>query len=262
MTELSPEFLQKITARYDGGNVIALALCGSYSRGQGNRYSDVDLWQYIRDEPSEALEKPFVETLDGFLVTVKTTLIGKDHAAMQDPLQAIWVVPAIRQLKVLLDKDGSLASLMDAVAEFRWDSIQAKANEFASRHLASDAEEIHKLLDGLTRKDESKTLYAIWSLTREMADVLVIQRGVLVPTENAYIDYAQTTAGRDSNWSRQFRLAIGLDRLPAGIPPFQGYGEAGLELYRETVALMREFLLPADAVLVDHALAAIQEAGY
>jgi hypothetical protein len=262
MTELSPEFLQKLTARYDGSNVIALALCGSYSRGQGNQYSDVDLWQYVRGEASDAMEKPFLETLDGFLVTVKTTLIGKDRAAMQDPLQAIWVVPAIRQLKILLDKDGSLTSLMEAATDFRWDSIQANANECASRHLASNAEEIHKLLDGLTRKDESKTLYAIWSLTREMSDVLLIQRGILVPTENVYIDFAQATAGRDSTWSRQFRLALGLDRLPAGIPPFQGYGKAGLELYRETVALLKEFLLPADVVLVDHALAAIREAGF
>ena len=85
---------------------------------------------------------------------------------------------------------------------------------------------------------------------------------MLIPTENVYIDYAQVEAGRFSEWTRQFRLAIGLNSLPAGQPVFIGYGVAGLQLYRETANLLKKHLLPEDARIVNRALEVIREAGY
>ena len=262
MPTLPTVFLQKLVARLEDENTLGIILSGSYARGEGGAYSDVDLWHYVRQEPGGGLATPGLEIVDGYLVSVKTTLIEKDYAGLRNPKQAIWVIPALRQAQILLDRDGALAVLKEAAQNITWDSLQAEADVFASRSLAGGAEEIQKILDGLAKGNESKCLYAMWSLSQDLADVLLVQRGVFIPTENAYIDYAQGAAGRASSWTRQFRLATGLDPLPAGKPAFIGLGIAGLLLYRESVLLLREVLRPEDARIVERALEVMTEAGY
>lgn len=262
MNTLPAAFLQKLVVRLDDENTLGVILTGSFARGEGGSYSDVDLWHYVRKEPAGDFELPRLEYVDGYLVSVKSTLIEKDYAGLRNPQQAIWVIPSLRQAQILLDRDGAVAALKEAARNFTWESMQAAADAFASRDLASSAEEIYKILDGLAKGNESKILYAMWSLTRALADALVVQRGVFIPTENAFLDYVQAAAGPSSSWTRQFRLAVGLDPLPTGKPAFIGFGTAGLQLYRESVLLLRGILMPEDAHIVERALEVIKEAGY
>ena len=262
MHTLPAGFLGKLVARLDNENTLGIALAGSFAREEGGCYSDVDLWHYHRQEPSSGFEKARLEIVDGHLVSVKTSLIEKDYAAIRNPEKAIWAIPGIRQAQILLDKDGALETLKKAAQEIKWVSLQADANSYASHTLAGLAEEIYKILDGLAKENESKSLYAIWSLTQDLATALLVQRGVFIPTENAYIDCAQATAGRTSDWTRQFRLAIGLDLLHSDKPAFIGIGIAGLQLYRESVNLLREVLQPDNARIVELALETMKEAGY
>jgi predicted nucleotidyltransferase len=261
MRSLSPNFIHKLVSHLETENTLGIALSGSFARGDGDTYSDVDIWHYLRQEVAGGNE-PYLDIMDGYLVSIKTTQIEKDYAGMQNPKRAIWVVPALRQARILLDNDGEVAALFEAARNFTWESLRTEADAFASHTVAGTAEEIYKILDGLAKKSESKTLYAIWSLTQWLADALLVQHGVLIPTENVYIDHAQAEAGRSSEWTRQFRLAIGLDPLPAGQPAFIGYGIAGLRLYRETAHLLKKRLLPKDACIVERALEMIREAGY
>jgi hypothetical protein len=262
MHTLPAAFLQKLVARLNDENTLGIILSGSFARGESGTYSDVDLWRYVRQEPAGDFEMPHLEYVDGYLVSVKASLIEKDQAGLRNPQQAIWVIPGLRQAEILLDKDGAVAALLEAARTISWETLQPAADAFASRDIASTAEEIYKILDGLAKGNESKIGYALWSLTRELADALLVQRGVFIPTENAYLDFAQAAAGRTSSWTRQFRLAIGLDPLPAGIPAFISLGIAGLQLYRESVLLLQESLLPEDAQIVDRALEIMTEAGY
>ncbi len=108
MQTLSTAFLQKLVARLDDEKTLGIALSGSFARGEGDSYSDVDLWHYIRQEPAGGSEIPRLESIDGYLVSVKNTLIEKDYADLRNPQQAIWVVPALRQAQILFDKDGAL----------------------------------------------------------------------------------------------------------------------------------------------------------
>jgi hypothetical protein len=162
----------------------------------------------------------------------------------------------------LLDKDGSITALKEFAAKITWEALQTSANAYASWNLSGCTEEIYKILAGLARQNESKTLYAVWGLTRELANSLLIQRGILIQTENAFIDLVQETAVRSSEWTRQFRLAAGLDLLPPQTPAYLGYGVASLRLYRETARLLQNILLPEDASIVTQTLAIIAEAGY
>jgi len=262
MKELSAEFLGKLVARLDDENTLGLALVGSFARNEAGVYSDVDLWHFVRQMPAGELESARLEYVGGHLISIKTLQIEKEQRDFSRPNRAIWAIPAWRDSRILLDKQGDLATMKEAALKFKWEALQAAADAFVSNHLAGTAEEIYKILDGLSTQNECKTLYAIWSLSQDMAEVLLVQRGMLVPTENSFIDCAQAAAGRDSEWTRQFRLAIGLDLPPAGQPPFVCFGIAGLRLYRETVSLLKSAIRSKDSPVVERGLEVIREAGY
>lgn len=262
MQTLPDSFLKDLVALLDNENTIGIIFSGSFARDGGGPYSDVDLWQFVREIPASESEQLCLRIVDGFMVAVKLTTLEKEYAGMQNPEQAIWVIPGLRQACILLDKDGSLAALKETATNATWEPMQQAANAYASWMLSSLAEEVQKIVDGLTQRDESKTLYACWGLTRGLANALLVQRGILIHTENAYIDIAQATAGRTSDWTRQFRLAIGLDPLSPGEAAFSGYGSASLRLYCETVRLLQKILQPEDAIIVDWILEIIAEAGF
>jgi hypothetical protein len=95
-----------------------------------------------------------------------------------------------------------------------------------------------------------------------LADAVLVQSGAFVPSENAYIDRVREAAGRISEWTRLFRIAIGLDLHPSTNPAFVGYGIACLGLYGKTVAILQHILSPEDATVVNRTLEIITEAGY
>ena len=259
---LSDPFLQSLVTRLDGGNTVAISLAGSHARDEGGPYSDVDFHLYVRQMPTNPNEAYSLRFVEGHLVSISVTTLEEEGANLRNPKKALRAVPGLCQARILLDKDGSLAALKEQAEAFTWEPLQKAANAFASWNLSGCAEEVHKVLDGLAQRDESKTLYAIWGLTRDLALTLLVQAGVMIPTENAFIDLAQETAGRTSAWTCQFRQAIGLDPLPTGEPAYIGFGIAGLCLYRATAGILQDILLPEEAGVVHRTLEIITEAGY
>jgi len=262
MCVLSDSFLQSLVARLDNGNTIGVALLGSFARAEGGRFSDVDIRCYVRQPPVNPAEIFTMQYLDGYLVSFYLTTLADEYASLRTPQKAIWAVPGLRQIRILLDKDGSIGALKESAARFTWETIRTDANLYISWNFSGFAEEVFKILAGLIQQDESRTLYATWGLTQELATTLLVQHGVLIPTENAFIDLAQAAAGLTSEWTHQFRLAIGLDPLLLEEPAFVVYGKAGLRLYCETAGLLQDILLPKDAEIVNRTLEIITEAGY
>ena len=150
MQSLPSNFLQKIVAHLENENTLGIALSGSFARGEGDTYSDVDIWHYLRKEAASEIE-PYLEFMDGYLVSITTTRIQKDYAGMQNPKRAIWVVPALRQARILLDRNGEVAALFETAQKFTRESLRIEADAFASHTIAGTAEEIYKILDGLTK---------------------------------------------------------------------------------------------------------------
>ncbi len=261
MPRLRHTLLQKLVARLDGENTAGILITGSFARGEGGPFSDVDLYHYVRQMPTQRADPQHLELIDGYLVSLTTTSVEKEHAELGDPCRAIWVIPALRRASILLDREGRLAELIEMAKEITWERLQAQADAFASRNLAGTAEEVYKILDGIQHKIESKTLYAVWGLTRELANALLVQRGVLIPTENVFLDCVQAAAGPNSSWTRHFRLATGLDPLPDGLPTFIRLGREALELYRASAGLLRSVILPRDLLIVEKALAVMDQVG-
>jgi hypothetical protein len=262
MTTPLDSLLRSLVSKLDDDNTVGVTMAGSLARGEGNRYSDVDIQHYVRVVPATKVEANSLRFLDGFLVSVHTNSLEEETAGLRDPHRAIWVVPGLRQARILLDKDGSVACLIESAKAFRWSDIQPAADAMASWQLCNLAEEVYKILGGLEKRDESKVLYAIASMHFDLVETLLVQRGVLVPTENAYFDLAQAAAGRDSEWTRQLRLAAALDPLPADRPVYVTRGVACMNLYRITTDLMAGILRPEEAAVVRRTLAVMTEAGY
>jgi predicted nucleotidyltransferase len=262
MSIITDSFLQSLVAQLDNENTVGVVLAGSYARGEGGLYSDVDIRCYVRQAPVNPAEIYIMQYLDGYLVSIYLTTLEDEYASLRDPKKAVWTIPGLRKERILLDKDGSIAALIESARRITWEQLQKAADSYASWTLSGCAEEVHKILAGLAQGNESKTLYSTWGLTRGLADLLIVQRGTFIPSENAYIDLVQETAGRTSDWTRQFRRATGLDLLPPEELPFIRYGRASLCLYRETARLMKSILLPEDAAVVNRTIKIIVEAGY
>lgn len=262
MLTVPDSFLRALASQLDNENTVGITMAGSIARGEGGRYSDIDIQHYVLVVPETKVEANSLRFLDGFLVSVHTNTLEEEAAGLHDPHRAIWVVPGLRQARVLLDKEGSIVRLIESARNFRWSDIQPAADAMVSWQLCGLAEEVYKILGALEAHDESKTLYAITSLLFDLVETLLVQRGILVPTENAYFDLAQETAGRDSEWTRQLRLAAAFDPFLEGIPVYVSRGVAAMNLYRLTAEMMMDVLRPEDSAVVRRTLAVMTDAGY
>lgn len=256
---LSDSFLQSALEQIDSPHVIGVGIVGSYARGQEAKYSDVDLDIFVSQQPENPYDHYSLRYWNNKLVSLKYTLLEEERFALTNPRSAIWAVPGLRGMKILLDKDGSLAALQKAAQEFEWSPLQPAADEFAAEQIMGNAEEVHKILNGLSRGHESTVLYATWGLVKNMLESVAVQQGILIISENRYFDLIQDSMGRDSQWTTAFRTAWGLDQSSS---QYQTRGTAALKLYTLTAKLFDPLIPEKHRTVVDTTLQLIKEAGH
>lgn len=256
---LSDSFIQFLVERIDSSTVIGMGIVGSYARGQESLYSDVDVDIFVSRLPEDPYDRYSLRYWDQKLISLKYTLLDDERAALTDPRRAIWALPGLRGMKILLDKHGFLADLQRAAYEFDWAPLQSSANEFAAEEILANAEEVHKILNGLARRHESTVLYATWALVKNMLEAVAVQRGIMIISENRYFDLIQESVGRDSKWTNAFRTAWGLDPVSS---QYQSRGIAALRLYRLSAAMFEEWILEKHRDVINHTLQSIKDAGY
>jgi predicted nucleotidyltransferase len=255
---LSDSFIQSALEQIDSPAVLGVGVVGSYARGEESKYSDVDFDIFVSQLPERPEDRHTLRYWDNRLISLKHTLLDDERSTLTNPRRAIWAVPGLRSMKVLLDKDGSLLRLQETAQAFDWSPLQPAADEFAAEEVMGCAEEVHKILNGLARGHESTVLYATWGLVKNMLEAVAVQRGLMIVSENRYFDLIQEAVGRDSRWTRAFRTAWGLD---PGASQYQSRGAAALALYRLS-ALMFDTLIPQKhRAVVDRTLQLIKEAG-
>lgn len=256
---LPDPFIQFALEKLDSPHVLGIGIVGSYARGQASMYSDVDFDIFVSKRPENPYDRYTLCYWDDKLVSLKHTLLDEERAALSDPRRAIWAVPGLLGMKILLDKDGSLAALQKDAQDFDWDTLQSQANEFTAEEIMGNAEEVHKILNGLARGHESTVLYATWGLVKNMLEAVAVQRGIMIISENRYFDLIQDSVGRDSQWTRAFRAAWGLD---SGASRYETRGAAALELYRLSAAMFDELIPEKHRDVVSKTLQLIEDAGY
>jgi len=255
---LSDSFIQSILEKIDSPNVISVGIVGSYARGQESKYSDVDFNIFVSKLPDSDYDRYTLRYWDGKLVSLKYALLEDELAALTDPRRAIWAVPGLRGMKIILDRDNSLSELQKRAQKFDFSLLQSDADEFAVEEIMGCAEEAHKILNGLARSHESTVLYATWGLVKCMLEAVAVQRGILIISENRYFDLIQESVGRDTKWTSAFRTAWGLNSTSS---QYQSRGAAALTLYRLTAAMFDGLIPDKHSEVVGHTLKLIKEAG-
>ena len=216
---LSDPFIQSVLETIGSPDILGVGIVGSYSRGQESKYSDVDFDIFVSKVPENPYDRYTLRYWDGKLVSLKYTLLDDERSALTNPRRAIWAVPGLRGMKIVLDKDGSLTALQQAAHVFDWSSLQSAANEYAAEEVMGCAEEVHKILNGLARGHESTVLYATWGLVKSMLEAVAVQRGLMIVSENRYFDLIQDSVGRDSEMDARLpsRMGAGSNCTPISI---------------------------------------------
>jgi predicted nucleotidyltransferase len=256
---LSDSFIQSAIEKIDSPDVIGIGIVGSYARGQETKYSDVDFDIFVSKLPVNEFDQFTLRYWDEKLVSLKHTLLDDERAALTDPRRAIWAVPGLRGMQIVLDKDGSLTALRKAAQEFDWSSLQSAADQFAAEQVRGCAEEVHKVLNGLAREHESTVLYAVWGLIKHLPEAVMVQRGLMITSENRFFDLIQDSVGRDMEWTQAFRRGWGLD---VNGSQFQHRGAAALSLYCLTAQMFNHLIPEKHRTVVNKTLQLIKEAGY
>src|SRR5437773_600994 len=101
---LSDPFIQSILQKIETPEIIGVGIVGSYARGQESTYSDVDLDIYVSKLPENPYDRYTLHYWDNKLISLKHTLLDNERSALTDPRRAIWAVPGIGGMKILLDK--------------------------------------------------------------------------------------------------------------------------------------------------------------
>ncbi len=219
MNEALPDdFLRALVAEFAGETVHAVALSGSFARGAADAYSDLDLVCYTRNLPRARRDRERLLYRDGRLVSVDLQSLDDRLADLRQPA-AIRAVPALRRLRILLDRDGALGAVQRAAHQFTWAPLQPAADAYASFTVERLAEVAHKILGGLAARDEERATLATWELALDLTGAVAVGRGVLIDSDRTFFRQVQAAVGRDTAWTRQHRLATGLAAEVTALPP-------------------------------------------
>jgi predicted nucleotidyltransferase len=249
--------LETIVAEIDSDDVTAIILGGSYARGEATAYSDVDFARLVRTPPQGKKKRYFYR--DGRLISVVTWTLDYIEESVTKPEVAIWRVPSLREARILLDKEDIFGTFQRRLADFRWETLQAKADAWASDILMLYAEFVHKALGAWLNRNETALVYATNELLYALTWAVAVQRGVLMQSGNSYYAQVQETAGLDSAWTRYHRMLLCIEPLPGHLSSVEVRGIAALRLYQETARLLHAALQPSDRDVIEQAIRVIEQ---
>jgi hypothetical protein len=247
--------LARLRAEFTTAETTGVLLTGSHARGDATEFSDVDLVRFVPALPERDEARYTLAWREGRLISLSFATVAGKRDELARPETAIWAVPGLRQARLLLDRDGALAALLDEARAFRWEPLQGAADAYASYELLGLAEEAHKALAGLAGGDETLALYGTYGLVFGLARTVAVQRGVLIRTENVYFRQVQEAVGVTSAWAVAFRRAAGFE---AAAP--RERAAAGLRLYQETAALCAPIVRAEHWPVIEATLARIRDA--
>jgi len=255
---LPQAFLNGLIAELDSDEIIGIILGGSYARNEATPFSDVDIACFVTDATNLA-PKRFTYR-DGRLVSIGSITIAGVRSELTRPERAIFIVSGYR--RILLDKDGSVSRLMREIETFQWEPLQEAANSYTSFAMMIYAEQVHKILSEILRHNDLALSYAISNLLSRLTEAVAVQRGILVKNDSTYYRQVQEAIGLDSVWTRYHRLASGVDVVAADERPVRTRGIAVLNLYRETIALLRPAMETNHLEVAEQAIKVIDEAKF
>ena len=224
-------------------NVLGIAIVGSYARGDATPYSDIDVIALL-SPTSQPPEEPTIDLYQGIYRVVQYRTEAQMRKSLTDPARAIYDVVGLQQMLILYDPMGILRELQLEAEQFVWDdAMTAKADELLNREMLGWQEECYKAMSGLRHKQEGHMLLGLYGLTYGLVRLMLIAKGVLLESENAFFDeltFAYETEPQGAELVEMMGLAFGVDE---GFPLLQRV-ETGLLLYLQFAEYLGERLTP------------------
>lgn len=125
-----------LSQRFVVPGVQAMALMGSFARGEAGRFSDVDVVRFGGDAAASPSPLAGSHLLAGRLVVVSDVTPEQVARWFTEPDEAVNTIAGVRSARVLWDPDGVLAAIQTRAQAFVWDEgMQAKANRWASEQM-------------------------------------------------------------------------------------------------------------------------------
>src|SRR5579883_1667055 len=212
-SSLTDAFLSRLVDELDQESVRAIILRGSYARETAiPPYSDVDL-TLILDEGAQGHQAKRYIWRDGYAISISLWSLSAYRERLQQPEEAIFVVPGIREARILLEKDDAFRSFQREVLAFQWEPLQAATNRYAGQLLMDQTEIVLKLLRALRFHEQTLLAEVLMvDLVPAVTEAFVVQRGILIHNGNTYFQQAQEVAGWQSTWTHAHRQAIGSEQ--------------------------------------------------
>jgi predicted nucleotidyltransferase len=252
-----PFFLDDLVQGLDVPGVRAVALMGSYARGEAGPYSDLDLVRLV-DGTAQGSVAEEHRLEGGLLIVVSTVTPAHVEEWFSAPAVAVNVILAVRQARALQDREGYFAAIQARASAFTWDGrMQERANRWASQQMVGWIEEVHKGIEGLRRNDIGRLLNARFGLSWGLCRVVTVQRGILLTGDNAFYDAIAASMGSQREWIRLCRTAFGIEAEDGQAPTLREQVAAGLRLYMLTADVLGPALCAQDLSLITQTCALI-----
>ena len=245
---------ESLVERFLCPQVKAIALAGSFARGDWGVFSDIDLVRFpeTNAQPHDAETHLIGERF----VVVSDIGPSKVEHCFTNPVDATECIAGLRVARALWDPDSHFDAIQKRARAFVWEgAIKDKAHAWASAQMVGWIEEVHKGLEGLRRGDQGRMLNARYGLSWGLTKVIRVQRGILISSDNGSYPEVVKDIGPDSEWGVLSRKAFGID----GSTGLREQVEAGLRLYVVTADILAGTLEPEDKTLVDEAVNRIRK---
>jgi len=224
--------------------VLAIALMGSFARGDSGPFSDVDIVRLCDSDPKREVAETLL--MDERFVVISSVGPSKVSDWFSKPEEATASIAGVRAARPLWDPNAHLENIRNRAIAFVWNAeMQDKANAYASESMVGLIEEAQKGLEGLRRHDIGRMLNARFGLSWVLTKVMRVQRGILISGDNASYIEVVADIGAESEWAEVSRHAFGLSGLP-----LSDQVKAGLRLYAATARMLDDILREQDKRLV------------
>jgi predicted nucleotidyltransferase len=254
---LSSLDIDKLAQRFDKTDVVqALILMGSYARNEAGPNSDIDLIRFViagtklSDNGTHLHENKI-------LINISTVEPDEYEKWFIDPNEVTKWIAGLRVARVLIDrKDFFTNGLQIRAQRFVWDStIQSRANIEASHRMVGWCEEAHKGLEGLRRNNDiGRLLNACHGLSWGLSEILQIQRGILVTSDNNVFKEVELALGNNTEMIELRRITFGV----TGSYTLRQRVIAGLQFYVLLAEQMSDVWQADDIQIIEHTIKQIR----
>lgn len=232
--------LESVTQELMDTGVQAVALTGSWARGEPHGESDLDILVLGEGSPYR------LEQRDGLLLSLSSLSFENACTTMRRPESACFVVPGWRDAHILYDPEGLAAHLHEEAHAWTWEVLERARLPWVAEEITDFAEEVHKLVGLLERSRRLGAAAQRSVLALRLAPVMAVLEKILYRTENQL--WAAVAESLGEPWKSTQERALGLSPVT-----LEEGCQAALDLYCLAAERIADELDPRQTPVVQHA---------